>query len=226
MVIHIPLSILSVWEISHRWQDVDPDESDPQKLPRPVRERMRQLLRALTYGLLPYDVYGEEIFVDELWFTGIRKNKFCKKLERHLYQGIYDKEFLTSVFLNRDEVEKWCWRVNEVLPAFWFPDQINQWGAPWKENMPQSEAPEKDEPKTASAVAKNAAKKRHEPLNQLKEEFCEFWDRGSNHKSRAEAARRFYASLPADRKRLLVASNAERTLTAALSKHLRSKGND
>ncbi|MDP2242175.1 MAG: hypothetical protein Q8K18_18715 [Burkholderiales bacterium] len=217
MAIHIPLSILSVWEISHRWHDIDPVESDPQKLPRPVRERIRQLLQALTYGLLPYDVHGEEIFVDELWFTGIRKNKFGRTLDRHLHQGIYDKKFLSTVFILRDEFEKWCWRVNEPLPAFWFQGEVNRWGAVWKDDTP-----EKVEPKTASAVAKKAAQKRHEPLNQLKQEFCDFWGRGK-HQSRAEAARRFYASLPADKKRLLVPSNAERTLTAALSKHLRSK---
>lgn len=222
MTIHIPLSILSVWEIVHRWHNVDPDESDSEKLPRPIRERIRQLLQALTYGLLPYDVDGEEIFVDEFWITGIRKNKFGRTLDRNLHQGIYDKKFLTSVFIRQDELEKWCWRVNEVLPAFWFPDQINKWGAVWTDDMPQSKAPEKDEPKTLSAVAKKAAKKRHEPKNQLKQEFCEFWDRGNNHKSQADAARRFYNSLPKD-KQLLSPTNAVRTLTAALSKHLGSK---
>jgi len=46
---------------------------------------------------------------------------------------------------------------------------------------------------------KEGCPKRHEPLNPLKQEFCDFWDRGGKHKSRADAAGRFYASFPAAR---------------------------
>lgn len=218
MAIPMPFTVLSVWEISHRWHDFDPDESDPKKLPRPIRERIRQLLQALTYGLNPYDANDQDILVEEIWFTGIRKTEFALKLERHLNQRIYEKEFLNSIFIRQNELERWCWRFNEPLPFFWFPEQVNRWG----EIPKPPDIKPGEEPKTLSSIARQAAKKRHEPISRLKQDFFDYWSRGK-FKSRADAARRFYASLPADNKRLLVASNAERTLTAALSKHLRSK---
>ena len=112
---------LSVWEVGHCGENVDPDDSNPKKLPRAVRERLRQLLHAISYGmLLPYDIHREEIATKELWFTGFRDTKFAKQLRRYLYERIYDRSFLNSIFVEQDELEKWCWRMNEHLPAFCF----------------------------------------------------------------------------------------------------------
>jgi hypothetical protein len=219
----LDFDFLSVWEVGHRWEDVDPDESDPKKLPKEVRERVRQVLQGISYGMLvPYDVQREEIPTEELWFTGIRSTKFAKELDRHLYQLIYDRTLLTSVFVSQDEVEKWCWRMNQPLPAFWFPDQVNRWGAVEKDDVPA-----KHEPKTASALAKKAAQKRHEPRNRLKQDFFDFWMQGKgSFRSRADAARRFYKSLPPEKRKLLVESNAIRTLTQALAKVLVPKAKE
>jgi hypothetical protein len=222
MAIYIPLSLLSVWEIAHRWHDVDPDEQQSENLPRAVRERARQLLHALTYGLHAYDVHGDPLADEEIWFTGVRKSKFGKALERHLHQGNYDREFLRSVFILRKEFERWCWRVDEQLPEFWFPYEVDRSKSDSASTATESAA-QAVVPKSASSVAKQAARKRHEPGNQVKREFCAFWDRsGGKYKSRAEAARRFYESLPKEKK-VLAPTNAIRTLTAALSEHLRGK---
>lgn len=156
----------------------------------------------MTYGLHPYDVHGEQIPEEEFWFTGIRKSKFGRTLDRHLHQGIYDKEFLISVFIRQDELEKWCWRINERLPAFWFPGQVNQWGPVVEDDVPQEtesskapagqqqdeakqEPPQKEEPNSIRAVARKAAQKRYEPVTKLKQEFFDSWSRGK-HKSRAD----------------------------------------
>jgi len=222
MAIHIPLPLLSVWEIAHRWQDADPDEPQRENLPKSVRERVRQLLHALTYGLHAYDVHGDPLADEEIWFTGVRKSKFGRTLERHLHQGNYDRDFLRSVFILRNELERWCWRVDERLPAFWFPYEVEQPTVDSPSHVAES-ASSANVPKTASSVAKQAARKRHEPGNRIKQDFCAFWDRsGGKFKSRAEAARRFYESLPKEKK-VLAPTNAIRTLIAALSEHLRAK---
>lgn len=66
-----------------------------------------------------------------------------------------------------------------------------------------------------SLQKQNAAYLRHADSNQLKREFIHFYLSGT-HKSRADAARRFYDSLPPNRKRILKPTNAVRTLTDGL----------
>lgn len=66
-----------------------------------------------------------------------------------------------------------------------------------------------------SALASKAAKQRHANTGAIKQEFVEFYRQG-NFRSAADAARRFYQSLPAERQRLLRAENCGRTLVQAL----------
>lgn len=69
-------------------------------------------------------------------------------------------------------------------------------------------------------ISLNASKggiARHSESNKLKKEFIDFYGAGS-FKSGADAARRFYQSLPVERK-ILAPTNAERTLLDALREH-------
>lgn len=43
---------LSIWEIAHRWHDLDPNLSDPQALPLPVQDVLRALALAVTSSKL------------------------------------------------------------------------------------------------------------------------------------------------------------------------------
>lgn len=70
------------------------------------------------------------------------------------------------------------------------------------------------------SLQQKASRARHEPISQLKRECVHFWL--ANQKfSNNEAARRFYQSLIAERKRLLSESNAEKTLSIAISEFKR-----
>lgn len=69
-------------------------------------------------------------------------------------------------------------------------------------------------------LQQKASRARHEPINQLKRECIQFWM--LNQKiSNNETARKFYQSLTAERKRLLSESNAEKTLSVAISEFKR-----
>lgn len=75
--------------------------------------------------------------------------------------------------------------------------------------------------KIVSDQTRKAALKRHQATNNLKREFIHFYH-SREFKSRADAARRFYLSLPDKKQRLLTHTNAIRTLTDALSAHLKT----
>jgi len=84
----------------------------------------------------------------------------------------------------------------------------------------QRAEPSRQAAKIISEKNRNAAMKRHSRINELKRQFIEFFLAGT-FKSMAEAARRFYDGLEEGRRKLLAPSNAIRTLTVALSEHLK-----
>jgi len=53
--------VLSVWELAHRWCDIDPNLSDPEKLPLEVQDRLRFLTRMMAnHELHSCSVHGSE----------------------------------------------------------------------------------------------------------------------------------------------------------------------
>lgn len=76
--------------------------------------------------------------------------------------------------------------------------------------------------KKMSLNARKGGIQRHAATNQLKREFFHYY--GENARlSQREAAKRFYEALPEEKKKLLAETNYLRTLTDALSKHLRAQ---
>ena len=70
----------------------------------------------------------------------------------------------------------------------------------------------------SSSQQKEAAEARHQPTNQLKRDCVIYWLNLQKFSNR-EVARRFYDSLPLDKKRLLTDSNAVKTLSQAISEY-------
>ena len=126
IVVASDVEVMSVWDLSHRWEGIAPPHRSPKKLSKSVQNRVRQLLLAMSDGLLnSYNASGEDISEREFWYSGVRRKKLAKKVDHHLHQRIYNKEFLQSVFIRLDEVERWSRHTREVLPAFCFPNRYN-----------------------------------------------------------------------------------------------------
>lgn len=90
------------------------------------------------------------------------------------------------------------------------------------EGLLRHEQMQKEQQKARSDANQRAALKSHQATNNLKREFIHFYLQG-NYSSYAEAARRFYEGLEPEKKKLLKPTNAVRTLTDALSAHLRRR---
>tara|TARA_R110000823_G_scaffold111008_2_gene231251 strand:- start:2379 stop:2726 length:348 start_codon:yes stop_codon:yes gene_type:complete len=93
---------LSIWEIAHRWHDVDPNTSDPAALPLPVQDLLRIITNMQIRHFLPiltkagielksdrnFPSFEEHLagiekpndLEDEaLWFTEVREDYFEQK---------------------------------------------------------------------------------------------------------------------------------------------------
>src|SRR3569623_1217585 len=80
--------------------------------------------------------------------------------------------------------------------------------------------PSRQAAKIISEQNRKAALQRHVNTSELKRQLIEFFHTGT-FKSMAEAARRFYDGLEEGKRKLLAPTNAIRTLTDALSAHLK-----
>jgi hypothetical protein len=69
----------------------------------------------------------------------------------------------------------------------------------------------------------NAAQKKNRPHKEMHEAFFKFYENNKSQWSKSECARRFYRSLPKDKKKLYsTADHAKRQLTDALRRHLKA----
>lgn len=111
---------LSIWEIAHRWEGLDPAQDGVISVTSKLGERLRQLLWAATHALNGYDAHGELIPMEMLWF-GFPKTSTAKKLELAFHDPGAYRDFLKSIFLSQQEVGKVFPGVVE-LPGFWFDE--------------------------------------------------------------------------------------------------------
>ncbi len=119
------LKRLSIWEIGHRWHGVDPEQTDPKLLPLPVRDALRSLTRAIHYddvhalndqGIENHTVHNRSTN------QGYSPERIHDKLAECYEGGVFDKQFLEAVFIEKEDIGKWCQQNKIALPDFWFSD--------------------------------------------------------------------------------------------------------
>ncbi len=120
------MELLSIWEVGHRWQGVDPRVQLPDGVPIEVQDRLRQLAHAAIAFINPYDAHGEIIPMEKLWF-GFPKTQFGKHLDKAVHDPLAYKALLGDVYLNQTEVMKWCFGTDLDLPEFWFESADFEW---------------------------------------------------------------------------------------------------
>lgn len=141
---------LSVWEISCRSHDLDPDGTDISNIPLEVKDSLRAITRAFDY---------EERFA-LLNSTGLERYRFrddatgnehtheaVREALRDCYEkAIFNKYWLKLAFVEQYDYGNWCLKHKLPLPAFWFPDN-------WQndEIVPNNERSTVDKPRPAQS---------------------------------------------------------------------------
>lgn len=112
---------LSVWEISFRWAECDPDRFCL-AYPLEVKDNFKLLMAAVLAG---------EIFCETLILArrpSDSKSDHSYYIRTHINDvydcigGIsYKKKLLKWAIISRDDFKEWCERRSIPLPEFWFP---------------------------------------------------------------------------------------------------------
>ncbi len=229
---------LSIWEIAHRWHNADPSHSETVKdIPLEVKDTLRNLAtevyheelystllleREAERGILkPYFKRNFPFFWKKTWYF-VPVSHYTKEFEAVINNDI-DPTFLKSIMIPHWELEYWC-RENQIpFPDFWrrsITMEGNEAPSPYfAEFSIDEDNTTIDGEKTKSESHQRAAYSRHEPANALKREFIQFAEGRDG--SLNKLAGQFYKSLPEEKKKKLIPSNAERTLSQALSKYRR-----
>lgn len=114
------IQFLSIWEVAHRWEGLDPGASGDISVTSKIGERLRALIWAAANVLNCYDVHGKIVPLEILWF-GFPKTRTAKDLDEAMHDPGAHRDSLKTVFLNQDEVAS-VFEKRERLPAFWFEE--------------------------------------------------------------------------------------------------------
>ena len=118
---------LSVWEIAHRWQNANPNNTDPENLPFALQDAIRFLCRQLLQGKL--SLYHLVVIAPEEG-TGKREIRYIeqKTLPSEIKLAVTDREYIKKnldVYLI-DRFQLFDCSLNDQwdFPDFWFDDEI------------------------------------------------------------------------------------------------------
>jgi len=132
---------LSVWEISHRWFEENPNTAD-----NDPSLKVQDLMRGICYSILNSQLevcrdngavlmsqqhlpkYKKEMDYDRWVKESKQITKDFDVLRDALYAcykfRIYDREILDrTIFLNRQRLESYCIEAGLDFPVFWFPEE-------------------------------------------------------------------------------------------------------
>ena len=142
---------LSVWEIAHRWHNLDPNATDPKNLPFPVQDTLRSLCLGLVQQAIPacdigghdfgivstgpkYDVWHASASADERvlgYEAAVNKHTQLHQeavagLLRCVDQRVYDRQKLDSVYISIFGLVRFCEMNYLPKPEFWFPGESKE----------------------------------------------------------------------------------------------------
>lgn len=120
---------LSVWEVAHRWQNIDPNKTDSEDLPFEIQDSLRFLSRLVLAGRIP--------LLDEV-FSSNPESKSPNRYDHHMFEvpeipkaykdcvygRIYDKSVLDSHLISNIDLFRCCVFEDLPFPDFWFDDGL------------------------------------------------------------------------------------------------------
>ena len=99
----------SIWELGHRWHNIDPASADPKTIPLAVQDTLRSLAGANNYaGLMIVNcngVEGKGVY-HELTEHRYKQEEMEIGLFNCYREKIFDKPLLESVFIEQQPLGK------------------------------------------------------------------------------------------------------------------------
>ena len=117
----------TVWQLAHNWINADPAKTDTKKISPELRIAILRLMRAIANQEITARQNGWKILTDDSFFSQLRDflNMNNLKLFQCLRNDKFNKAYLDSIYVMRNEVVNWCNDVMRLpIPPCWAPQEL------------------------------------------------------------------------------------------------------
>ena len=114
----------TVWQLAHHWADVDPDETDTSEIPPTLREHIIRLVLAIRNKTISARTRNGVIFADNSIITFFDDIPHYIKTRICLTWNVFNKSYLDSLYVKREEVIDYCIKSYCDFPPCWTPKRL------------------------------------------------------------------------------------------------------
>lgn len=109
----------TVWNLSHKWANSDPDLSTVENLTEDVKLNIHRIASAIYRSQLQARNKKEPILINNSLFATLIDFSHFLKLRACIYKDVFDKKYLNSIYIRRAHVIDWCEKEYLNVPAMW-----------------------------------------------------------------------------------------------------------
>lgn len=131
----------TVWQLAHNWVGVDPEKSDPHLLSDELKHSIHRLMSAAINQIIPSRTRRIKLFMDDSFFTLLVDFRHFRKFGKCLRNDEFDKAYLSSIYLNRGDILRWCQSEFFSPPPIW---QVENLDAPKSNEQIEDSDDDKD----------------------------------------------------------------------------------
>lgn len=114
----------TIWQLAHHWANLDPEKTDISKISPAFREHTTRLIIAIRNRVISARTRRDVIFNDDSFISAIRDIPHYLKTMIFLTKGTFDKTYLDSLYVKREEVIDLCIKSYCDFPPCWVPKQL------------------------------------------------------------------------------------------------------
>ena len=114
----------TVWQLAHLWADLDSESTDTKAIPPALREHIIRLVIAIRNRVITARTRDGVIFADNSIINFFDDIPHYIKTRICLLWGIFDKSYLDSLYVKREEVIDLCIKSYCDFPPCWTPKRL------------------------------------------------------------------------------------------------------
>ena len=143
----------TIWHLAHNWVNADPNKTNTSAISPKLREYIIRLVIAVRNRVITARTRQGAIFEDNSFFTVLEDTPHYFKTLRCLTGGVFNKTYLDSIYVKRDEVIDFCIKSYYDFPPCWEPKRLNYESITTKETKNFRPVDETDDRIRCQAIA-------------------------------------------------------------------------